>query len=46
MINLAAWDMGGDGIPEIAIATQFANEAKKSIGVVSLFKHNGDPRQP
>jgi len=46
MINLAAWDIDGDGIPEIAIATEFANEAKKSIGVVSLLKHNGDPRQP
>ncbi len=46
MINLAAWDYDGDGIPEIVMATEFANEAKKSIGIVSLLKHDGDPRQP
>jgi hypothetical protein len=44
MINCAAWDTDGDGIPEIVLASQFANEAKKSIGIVSLLKHNGDPR--
>lgn len=46
MINLAAWDTDGDGIPEIVLAHEFANEAKKSIGIVSVLKHNGDPRQP
>jgi hypothetical protein len=46
MINCAAWDTDGDGIPEIVLASEFANEAKKSIGVVSLLRHNGDPRQP
>jgi Aldos-2-ulose dehydratase, beta-propeller domain/FG-GAP-like repeat len=46
MINCAAWDTDGDGIPEIVLATEFANEAKNSIGVVSVLKHNGDPRQP
>jgi FG-GAP-like repeat len=44
MINCAAWDTDGDGIPEIVLATGFANEAKNSIGVVSVLKHNGDPR--
>jgi len=46
MINLAAWDTDGDGIPEIVLASEFANEASKSIGVVSVLHHNGDPRQP
>jgi hypothetical protein len=46
MINCAAWDFDGDGIPEIALATEFANEAKNSIGVVSVLHHQGDPREP
>jgi hypothetical protein len=46
MINLAVWDTDGDGIPEIALASEFANEAAKSIGIVSVLRHNGDPRQP
>jgi len=45
MINLAAWDIDGDGIPEIVLASEFANEASKSIGIVSVLHHNGDPRQ-
>jgi hypothetical protein len=46
MINLAAWDTDGDGIPEIVLASDFANQARNSIGVISLLEHNGDPRQP
>ncbi len=46
MINCAAWDTDGDGIPEIVLASEFANEAKHSIGVVSVLKHKGDPREP
>ncbi len=46
MINLAAWDTDGDGIPEIVLASDFANQAKNSIGLVSLLEHQGDPRQP
>ncbi len=46
MINCAALDIDGDGIPEIVLASEFANQAKDSAGVVSLLKHNGDPRQP
>jgi hypothetical protein len=46
MINLAAWDTDGDGIPEIVLASEFANEASRSIGIVSVLRHNGDPRQP
>jgi hypothetical protein len=46
MINLAAWDMDGDGIPEIVLAHEFSMRAKDSAGIVSVLKHNGDPRQP
>jgi hypothetical protein len=46
MINCAAWDADGDGIPEIVLASGFANEAKNSAGIVSVLHHNGDPRQP
>jgi hypothetical protein len=44
MINCAAWDTDGDGIPEIALASGFDNQAKNSTGIVSLLRHEGDPR--
>jgi hypothetical protein len=44
MINCAAWDADGDGIPEIVLASGFANEAKNSVGNVSVLRHDGDPR--
>jgi len=44
MINLAAWDIDGDGIPEIVLAHEFSMRAKDSLGIVSVLKHNGDPR--
>ena len=46
MINLAAWDTDGDGIPEIVLAHGFANEAKSSMGIVSVLQHGPDPMQP
>ena len=46
MINCVTVDGSADGIPDIVIATEFANEAKNSIGIVWLLRHNGDPRQP
>jgi hypothetical protein len=46
MINCAALDVDGDGIPEIVLASEFSNQAKDSIGIVSVLRHNGDPRQP
>jgi len=45
-INCAAWDTDGDGIPEIALAHEFANDPARSVGIVSLLKHKGDPSQP
>jgi hypothetical protein len=46
-INLAvvASDRG-DGIPDIVLASGFSNVAARSLGVVSVLKHNGDPRDP
>ena len=46
MINLAAWNVDSSRIPAIVLASEFANQAKNSIGVVSLLRHNGDPREP
>ena len=46
MINLAAINTGADGIPDIVLAHEFSPQASKSIGIVSLLKHQGDPRQP
>jgi hypothetical protein len=46
MINCTLVAVAGDPIPEIVIATEFANQAKNSLGVVSVLRHNGDPRQP
>jgi hypothetical protein len=46
MINLAAWDVDGDGIPVIVLASGFSMNARKSAGIVSVLRHNGDPRQP
>lgn len=43
MINCAAYDTDGDGIPEIALAQEFANNPAQSLGIVSLLKHKGDP---
>jgi len=44
MINLAAWDIDGDGIPEIVLAYEFSMRAKESAGIVAVLHHNGDPR--
>ncbi len=46
MINCAAWDTDGDGIPEIVLASEFDNQPKKSVGLVTLLKHTGDPTKP
>jgi len=46
MINCAAFDIDGDGIPEIALAYEFSNDASKSLGIVAILHHLGDPAQP
>ncbi len=45
MINCAAWDTDGDGVPEIILASMFDNLPKNSIGGVSILRHKGDPRE-
>lgn len=46
LVNLAAYDIDGDGVPEIAIETGFAMQQAKSPGDVWLLAHQGDPTQP
>ncbi len=43
-INAAAYDVDGDGIPEVALAHEFSNVYARSLGVVSILTHQGDPR--
>lgn len=45
MINLATWDVDGDGIPEIALAYGFSMNAAQSTGNVAILHHDGDPRR-
>ena len=46
LVNLAAADIDGDGIPEVAIQNEFSMVAAKSPGLVWLLRHQGDPRGP
>lgn len=46
LVNMAAHDIDGDGIPEISIENEFSMVAARSRGLVWLLQHQGDPRQP
>ena len=46
LVNMAAHDVDGDGIPEISIENEFSMIAAKSRGLVWLLKNQGDPRMP
>jgi hypothetical protein len=46
MINCAVVPGGADGIPDIVLGHGFAMEAGKSEGIVSVLRHQGDPRGP
>jgi hypothetical protein len=46
MINLDASDLDRDGIPEIVLAEEFSMDPRKSLGILSVLKHRGDPTQP
>ncbi|MDR3717387.1 MAG: VCBS repeat-containing protein [Bryobacteraceae bacterium] len=46
MINLAAADVDGDGIPELLLADGFDMSPSASPGNVWLLHHKGDPREP
>ncbi len=45
-VNLAAADLDGDGIPEIALETGFAMVPANSEGLVWILRHQGDPKGP
>lgn len=45
-INAAAFDVDGDGIPEIALAYGFSTVYAKSPGIIAILTHNGDPTAP
>jgi hypothetical protein len=46
MINVSAYDIDGDGIPELALAEGFTTSPKTSTGIVSILTHAGDPTGP
>ena len=46
MINCVAVPVKGDSIPDVVLASEFANQAKDSLGVVSVLHHGDDPREP
>ena len=45
-INAAARDLDGDGIPELVVAHEFGTTHDRSLGVLSLLTHPGDPTEP
>lgn len=46
MINLAACSVDAEGFPVVVVAHGFANQAKDSIGNVSVLERQGDVRNP
>jgi hypothetical protein len=46
MINLAAADTDRDGIPELALAYEFAVNPAQSAGKLAILKADKDPREP
>ena len=46
MISVAAADLDGDSVPELALGTHFGQTEEQSEGRVYLLEHDGDPRRP
>ena len=46
MINVSAYDIDGDGIPELALGQGFTTNAKTSTGIVSILTHGSDVTAP
>ncbi len=44
-INIDCADIDGDGVPEIAILYRFESQPARSVGIVSLLRHDGDVRR-
>jgi hypothetical protein len=45
-INVDAYDERGNGEYTLVLGTQFSMEPAKSVGVVSVLRPRGDPREP
>ena len=46
MINAACWSKHPGSIPTVAVAHEFSMHPQESLGIVSVLKPNGDPRNP
>ena len=46
MVNVSAYHIDGDGIPELALAQGFNTNAKTSTGIVSILTHSADVTAP
>src|SRR5690606_3144702 len=44
LINMAAADTDGDGLPELALAYEFSTNAARSLGKLAILRSGGDPR--
>jgi aldos-2-ulose dehydratase/isomerase family protein/VCBS repeat protein/FG-GAP repeat protein len=44
IVNFAAADIDGDGIPEVAFESGFAMSPASSEGIVWIVRHDGDPK--
>ncbi len=45
-LNAAAYDIDGDGVPEVALAYRFESRPEQSVGNVAVFTHGADVREP
>ena len=45
-LNADAWDIDGDGRPEIVLAYRFESSPERSVGNVALLKSGPDPTKP
>jgi len=46
LINVSAFDVDKDGIPELAVASGFTTSPKTSAGIVSILTHGADVSAP
>jgi aldos-2-ulose dehydratase/isomerase family protein/VCBS repeat protein len=46
LINVSAYDIDGDGIPELAVEQGFTTSTKTSKGIISILTHGADVTQP
>src|ERR1700722_4840852 len=45
-INVTVVNLDSNGIPVLALAHEFAPQAKRSLGIVSILESTGDPNAP